>query len=154
MAERAQRRLAAIIAADVAGYSRLIGEDEEGTLLALKAHRRELIEPLIVEHGGRIANTAGDSLLLEFPSAVDAVRCALSVQRGMGQRNASIVREHQIRFRIGINVGDVVAEGGGRVVKFMGDAVLLAFGRQDADRGVLALRELKQVNRHESSFHK
>ncbi len=83
MSERTQRRLVAIVAADVAGYSRLIGVDEEGTLNALHSHRRELIDDLVDAHGGRIANTAGDSLLLEFPSAVDAVRCTLAVQQGM-----------------------------------------------------------------------
>ena len=76
--QRENRRLAAIVAADIAGYSRLIGQDEEGTLRGLRAHRAELIDPLIEQHGGRIANTAGDSLLLEFPSAVDAVRCCIT----------------------------------------------------------------------------
>ena len=84
--QRENRRLAAIVAADIAGYSRLIGEDEEGTLRALRSHRSELIDPLIEQHGGRIANTAGDSLLLEFPSAVDAVRCSIAVQEGMAER--------------------------------------------------------------------
>lgn len=111
MAERAQRRLAAIVAADVAGYSRLVGADEEGTLQALKEHRRDLIDPLIEEHGGRIANTAGDSLLLEFPSVVDAVRCAVAVQHGISGRNQSIPSDRQVQFRIGINVGDVITEG-------------------------------------------
>ena len=77
--QRENRRLAAIVAADIAGYSRLIGQDEEGTLRAFRAHRAELINPLIEQHGGRIANTAGDSLLLEVPSAVDAVRCSIAV---------------------------------------------------------------------------
>ena len=85
--QRENRKLAAIVAADIAGFSRLIGQDEEGTLRALRAHRQELIDELIAHHGGRIANTAGDSLLLEFPSVVDAVRCTLDVQRGMATRN-------------------------------------------------------------------
>ena len=85
--QRENRRLAAIVAADVAGYSRLIGQDEEGTLRAFRAHRSELIDRLIEQHGGRIANTAGDSLLLEFPSVVDAVRCAIAVQHGMAGRD-------------------------------------------------------------------
>jgi adenylate cyclase len=119
---RENRRLAAIVAADIAGYSRLIGLDEEGTLRALRAHRAELIDPLIEEHGGRIANTAGDSILLEFPSAVDAVRCAIAVQAGIAARNSDIETGRQICFRIGINVGDVVAEGD----DLLGDGVNVA----------------------------
>ena len=120
--QRENRRLAAIVAADIAGYSRLIGRDEEGTLRALRAHRAELIDPAIGEHGGRIANTAGDSLLLEFPSAVDAVRSAIAVQEGLIERNAGIDEAAQIRFRVGINVGDVVAEG----ADLLGDGVNIA----------------------------
>ena len=120
--QRENRRLAAIVAADIAGYSRLIGQDEEGTLRALRAHRRELIDPLIDEHGGRIANTAGDSLLLEFPSVVDAVRCVLDVQRGMATRNQAVPADHRIEFRVGINIGDVVAEGD----DILGDGVNVA----------------------------
>lgn len=108
---RTQRRMAAIVAADVTGYSRLVGLDEEGKLAALRAHRVELIDPLLKKHGGRIANTAGDSLLLEFPSTVGAVRCAIVVQEGMVARNEGIDPEKQIWFHVGINVGDVVAEG-------------------------------------------
>jgi adenylate cyclase len=122
MSERAQRRLAAIVAADVAGYSRLIGVDEEGTLRTLRAHRSELIDPLIAEHGGRVANTAGDSLLLEFPSVVDAVRASVAVQEGIAQRNREIAEDRRILFRIGINVGDVVAEG----EDLLGDGVNVA----------------------------
>ena len=88
--ERVERRLAAILAADVAGYSRLMGADEEGTLAALKAIRRELGDPKIAEHHGRIVKTTGDGLLVEFPSVVDAVRCAVEVQREMAERNAEI----------------------------------------------------------------
>ena len=120
--QRENRRLAAIVAADIAGYSLLIGRDEEGTLRALRAHRQELIDRLIEEHGGRIANTAGDSLLLEFPSAVDAVRCAVAVQAGMAARNRDIESDRQIQFRVGIHVGDVVAEGG----DLLGDGVNVA----------------------------
>ena len=105
------RRLAAILAADVAGYSRLMGADEEGTLERLKAHRRELIDPKIGEHRGRIVKTTGDGLLAEFPSVVDAVRCAAEVQRGMLDREPDVPDEQRIRFRIGINLGDVIAEG-------------------------------------------
>jgi adenylate cyclase len=105
------RRLAAILAADVAGYSRLMGADEEGTLEALKSHRRELIDPLIAQHQGRIVKTMGDGLLIEFASIVDAVRCAVVVQQGMEGRNADVDASRHIRFRIGINVGDVIVEG-------------------------------------------
>src|SRR5438552_16096672 len=108
---RTARRLAAILAADVVGYSRLMGIDEEGTLAALKAHRRELIDPLITQHQGRIVKTTGDGLLIEFASIVDAVRCAVVMQQGMESRNANIDEGHRIRFRIGINVGDVIVEG-------------------------------------------
>jgi adenylate cyclase len=120
--QRENRRLAAIVAADIAGYSRLIGQDEEGTLRALRAHRQDLIDRLIEEHGGRIANTAGDSLLLEFPSAVDAVRCCVAVQDGMAARNQDIEEARRIRFRVGIHIGDVVAEGG----DLLGDGVNVA----------------------------
>src|SRR5215510_6018235 len=107
---RTARRLAAILAADVAGYSRLMGEDEEGTLAALKSHRRELIDPLIAQHQGRIVKTTGDGLLIEFASIVDAVRCAVVMQQGMESRNVNVAEAERIRFRIGINVGDVIVE--------------------------------------------
>src|SRR6266496_2092696 len=108
---RDQRRLAAIVSADVVGYSRLMGRDESGTLATLKGHRRELIDPKIAEYGGRIVKTTGDGLLLEFPSVVDAVRCAVDVQRGMAERNAGVPAEQRIDFRIGINVGDIIIDG-------------------------------------------
>jgi len=108
---RDHRRLAAIVSADVAGYSRLMGVDDSGTLAALKAHRRELIDPKIAEYGGRIVKTTGDGLLLEFPSVVDAVRCAVDVQRGMAERNAALPPEQRIDLRIGINVGDIIIDG-------------------------------------------
>jgi adenylate cyclase len=111
MAEaRVERRLAAILAADVAGYSRLMGVDEEGTLAALKACRRELIDPKIAEHRGRIVKNAGDGALVEFASAVDAVRCAMEIQRGMAERGAAIPEDRRIEFRIGINVGDIISD--------------------------------------------
>jgi class 3 adenylate cyclase/pimeloyl-ACP methyl ester carboxylesterase len=106
-----QRRLAAILAADVSGYSRLMGADEIGTLNALKAHRRELVDPCIAEHHGRIVKTTGDGMLLEFASVVDAVACAVSVQRKMASRNAGISEDKCIVFRIGINVGDIIIDG-------------------------------------------
>jgi TolB-like protein len=112
MAEaRAQRRLSAILAGDIAGYSRLMGADEEGTLATLRAHRGEFLDPTIAQHRGRIVKTTGDGILLEFSSAVDAVRCALDVQRGMAKRNAATQRDQRIEFRIGVNVGDIIIEG-------------------------------------------
>jgi TolB-like protein/class 3 adenylate cyclase/Flp pilus assembly protein TadD len=106
----AVRRLAAILAADVAGYSRLMGVDEEGTLNRLKAHRRELIDPKITEHHGRIVKTTGDGMLVEFSSVVDAVRCAVELQRAMVDRNAAEPEEKRITFRVGVNLGDVIAD--------------------------------------------
>jgi adenylate cyclase len=123
MAEaRVERRLAAILAADVAGYSRLMGVDEEGTLTALKAYRRELIDPKIAEHRGRIVKTTGDGALVEFASAVDAVRCAMEIQRTMTERSAQIPEERRIEFRIGINVGDIIIDEG----DIYGDGVNIA----------------------------
>jgi adenylate cyclase len=106
---RVQRRLAAVLAADVVGYSRLMGFDEVGTLAALKAHRREIIDPAITEHGGRIVKTSGDGILVEFASAVDAVTCAMTVQSKMVERNEGTVIK--ISFRIGINIGDIIIDG-------------------------------------------
>src|SRR6476661_7633138 len=107
----ATRRLAAILAADVAGYSRLMGADEEGTLERLKALRRELIDPKITEHHGRIVKTTGDGLLVEFASVVDAVRCAAAVQQAIAERNIGIGPADRIELRIGINLGGVIVEG-------------------------------------------
>src|SRR5271169_673546 len=117
-----ERRLAAIVAADVVGYSRLMGVDETGTLRALMAHRRELIDPTIAAHRGRIVKTTGDGLLVEFPSAVEAVACAISVQRGIALRNAGVAEDKRLTFRIGINVGDVISEAG----DIFGDGVNVA----------------------------
>jgi adenylate cyclase len=117
------RRLAAIFTADVAGYSRLIGADEEGTLARLKAHRRELIDPMIAEHQGRIVKTTGDGVLAEFASPVKAVRCAIDVQYGMAERNAGVAEGQRIEFRIGINLGDVIVEDDGDIY---GDGVNVA----------------------------
>jgi adenylate cyclase len=119
--ERAERRLAAILAADVVGYSRLIGADEEGTLNQLRSIRAELIHPKITEHHGRIVKTTGDGLLVEFGSVVDGLRCATEWQRGMAERNAG-TPDDRIEFRIGINVGDVVVEDG----DIFGDGVNVA----------------------------
>ena len=105
--ERVERRLAAILAADVAGYSRLMGQDEAGVLARLRAHRRELIDPKIAEHKGRIVKTTGDGMLVEFPSVVEAVACAVAVQRAMAERNRATPEDQRIVFRIGINFGDI-----------------------------------------------
>lgn len=123
MAEQsAERRLSAIFAADVAGYSRLMGADEEGTLASLTGHRRDLFDPAIARHRGRIVKTTGDGLLAEFASVVDAVRCAVEVQTGMAARNTGLDPERRLEFRIGINVGDVVAQDG----DIFGDGVNIA----------------------------
>src|SRR5437660_4939244 len=104
------RRLAAILAADVAGYSRLMGVDEEGTHERLREHLRDLVDPKIKEHRGRIVKNTGDGMLAEFSSVVDAVRCAAEVQRAMADRNAETVEDKRITFRVGINLGEVIAE--------------------------------------------
>src|SRR5258706_12655804 len=115
MGERAlardQRRLAAIVSADVVGYSLLMGRDDSATLAGLKAHWQELLDPTIAECRGRIVKTTGDGLLLEFPSVVDAVRCAVAIQREMAERNSVVPPEQRIEFRIGINVGDIIIDG-------------------------------------------
>jgi adenylate cyclase len=110
VSDRAERRLSAILAGDVAGYSRLMGADEEGTLQRLNAHRREFLDPKIAEHRGRIVKRTGDGSLVEFASVVDAVRCAVEVQRGMAERNTNVPQDKRIEFRIGINVGDIIVE--------------------------------------------
>jgi len=136
--QRENRKLAAIVAADIAGYSRLIGQDEEGTLRMFRTHRSDFIDPLIEQHGGRIANTAGDSFLLEFPSAVDATRCSIDLQDGMVQRNENIGPDSQIRFRIGIHIGDVIAQGG----DLLGDSVNIAARLETlSDPGGIALSD-------------
>ena len=108
---RPERRLAAILAADVVGYSRLMERDEAGTLERLKAHRKELVEPLVAEHRGRIVKLMGDGALCEFACVVDAVACAVAIQRGMAEREADVPEAERIRFRIGVNLGDVIVEG-------------------------------------------
>src|SRR5438045_673711 len=107
---RVARHLAAILAADIAGYGRLMGEDEEGTLAALRVWRREIADPRIKEHRGRIVKTTGDGFLVEFASVVDAVHCAVEMQRAMADRNAGIPAERRIEFRIGINLGDIITQ--------------------------------------------
>src|SRR6201998_4990277 len=118
----ATRRLAAILAADVAGYSRLMGADEEGTHERVKAHVAELIDPKIREHSGRIVKTIGDGVLAEFASVVDAVRCAGEIQRAMAVRDLDLAEERRLRFRIGVNLGDVIADDG----DIYGDGVNIA----------------------------
>src|SRR6476646_2770029 len=120
--DRVERRLAAILAGDVAGYSRLMGADDEGTLHAFKVHRTQLIDPKITEHRGRIVKTTGDGILVEFVSVVDAVRCAVDIQRGMAERNTDVPADKRIQFRIGINVGDIIIDGG----DIFGDGVNVA----------------------------
>jgi class 3 adenylate cyclase len=120
--ERPKRRLAAILASDVVGYSRLMGVNEERTLAQLQAHQRELLEPSISEHRGRIVKTTGDGMLVEFASVVDALRCATEIQRSMTERNAEVPTAERIEFRIGINVGDIMSEGG----DIFGDGVNVA----------------------------
>src|SRR4026209_115226 len=119
--DRAQRRMAAILAADVVGYSRLMGKDEEATLATLKAHR-EVVDDLIARHQGRIFGSAGDSVIAEFASPVEAVRCATQIQLGMDKRNNDLPEASRMRFRIGINLGDVVVDGD----NLMGDGVNVA----------------------------
>ena len=127
--ERVERRLAAIFAADVVGYSRLMGSDEEGTLAALKRHRRELVAPKIKEHRGRIVKLTGDGILVEFASVVDAVRCAVDIQRGMAERNVEVPAERRIEYRIGLNLGDIIIDG----EDIYGDGVNVA-ARLDLER--------------------
>src|SRR5262249_48968604 len=105
-----ERRLAAILAADVAGYSRLMGADEEGTHERLKTHLLDLVEPKIKQHRGHTVKNTGDGLLAEFPSVVEAVRCAAEIQRGMAERNSETAEDRRITFRVGVNLGDVIVE--------------------------------------------
>ena len=121
------RRLAAILAADVAGYSRLMGADDERMHERLKAHRRKLVDPKISKHAGRIVKTTGDGVLAEFPSVVDAVRCAAAVQRGRIDRGPQVPDERRIRFRIGVNLGDMIVDG---------DDIFGAARQRYDDRGV------------------
>jgi adenylate cyclase len=145
-----ERRLAAILAGDIAGYSRLMSVDEEGTLRRLKAHRKELIEPKMVEHRGRIVKTTGDGMLVEFVSVIDAVRCAVDVQRGMAERNAEMPPDRRIEFRIGINVGDIISDEN----DIYGDGVNVA-ARLEAlaePGGILVSRNVHDQVRDKVSF--
>jgi adenylate cyclase len=141
------RRLAAILGADVAGYSRLIGADEGSTLQALKAIRVELIDPTIAKHNGRLVKTTGDGLLVEFSSVVDALRCATEVQAGMAERNTTTPADKRIEFRIGINMGDVVVEDG----DIFGDGVNVAARLEGlAEPGGICVSARVHVNQHRS----
>src|SRR4051794_4651879 len=122
-APRVDRRLAAILAADVVGYSSLMERDEDRTLARLKAHRKELIEPLIAEHQGRVVKLMGDGALCEFASVVDAVRCAVLIQQGVAEREAETPDDQRVRFRIGVNLGDVIRDADGDLY---GDGVNVA----------------------------
>ncbi len=127
MTEGTQRRLAAIVSVDVVGYSRLMGLDETGTLATLRAHRAELIDPLIAKHDGRIVKTMGDGLLLEFSSIVNAIQCSVEVQQGMAERNEGVDEDRHITFRIGVNLGDIIIEG----EDIFGDGVNIAARLQE-----------------------
>ena len=148
--ERIDRRLAAIFAGDVAGYSRLMGVDEEGTLRQLKTHRKELIDPKITEHRGRIVKTTGDGVLVEFVSVVDAVRCAVDIQRGMVERNAEVPADRRVEFRVGINVGDIISDSN----DIYGDGVNVA-ARLEAlaePGGIMVSRNVHDQVRDKLSF--
>ena len=122
MTKRTQRRLAAIVAADAVGYSRLMSSDEEGTLAALKAVRDDVFDPYFTEHGGRVVKTTGDGLLAEFPSVLDAVRCCVDIQRSLVERVALMPKGRQLQVRIGINLGDIIIDGD----EILGDGVKVA----------------------------
>ena len=148
--DRVDRRLAAILAGDIARYSYLMGIDEEGTLRQLKAHRKKLIDPKIIEHHGRIVKTTGDGMLVEFVSVVDAVRYAVDIQRGMAERNADVAPDRRIEFRIGINVGDIISDEN----DIYGDGVNVA-ARLEAlaePGGILVSRNVHDQVRDKLSF--
>jgi adenylate cyclase len=121
------RKLAAILCVDMVGYSRLMEKDEQGTIARQQAHREKLIGPEVTEHHGRIVKTMGDGLLIEFPSVVEAFQCALDIQNGMAERNMNVPDTRKMLLRIGINVGDVILEGG----DVLGDGVILAARLQE-----------------------
>jgi adenylate cyclase len=148
--DHVERKLAAIFAGDVAGYSQLMGVDEEGTLRQLKAHRKELVDPKITEHRGHIVKTTGDGMLVEFVSVVDAVRCAVDIQRGMAERNIEVPADKRIEFRVGINVGDIITDNN----DIYGDGVNVA-ARLEAlaePGGILVSRNVHDQVRDKLSF--
>jgi adenylate cyclase len=128
--ERAEPRLAAVLAADIAAYSRLMGRDEEGTLTSLKSFRKALVDPAIAAHRGRIVKTTGDGMLVEFASAVDAARCAVEVQRSMAVQNADVPQDLRIELRIGIHIGDIIIDDN----DIFGDGVNIAARNRRAGR--------------------
>lgn len=139
--EHLQRRLAAIMVADMVGYSRLMEADEQGTIARQKVHRAELIDPEIVAHGGRIVKTMGDGILVEFPSVVDALRSALIVQQGMAEREAEVHEGRRIQYRVGINLGDIVIDG----EDILGDGVNIAARLEGlAEPGGICVSDLVQ----------
>jgi adenylate cyclase len=148
--DRVDRRLAAILAGDIARYSYLMGIDEEGTMRQLKAHRKKLIDPKIIEHHGRIVKTTGDGMLVEFVSVVDAVRYAVDIQRGMAERNADVAPDRRIEFRIGINVGDIISDEN----DIYGDGVNVAARLQALAEpgGILVSRNVHDQVRDKLSF--
>ena len=148
--EREERRLAAILAADMVGYSRLMEADERGTIARQKAYRAELIDPKITEHHGRIVKTTGDGLLVEFASVVDAVECAVAIQRAMPEREAEVPEERRIRYRVGINLGDIVIDGD----DILGDGVNVAARLEQLNKeyGSLVLVSGNTVDRLTESF--
>jgi adenylate cyclase len=152
-AERAQQRLAAIFTGDVAGCSRLMGADEEGTLSQFNAHRHAFLEPKIAEYRGRIVKRTGDGILIEFASAVDAARCAVEIQHGMAERNAPVSQDKRIEFRIGIHIGDIVIQDG----DIFGDRVNIAARLEAlAQPGGICISDdaFRQVNgKIEATFH-
>ena len=140
--ERLERRLAAIRAADVVGYSRLMESNEERTLGALRQHRREFFDPTVAKHKGRIFKVMGDGFLVEFGSVIDAARCAVEIQTGMPDRNVGVPEDRHIKFRIGINLGDVIVDGD----DFYGDGVNMASRLEGlAQPGILFLHALKNA---------
>ena len=150
VADHVERKLAAIFAGDVAGYSRLMGVDEEGTLHQLKAHRKELVDPKITEHRGHIVKTTGDGMLVEFVSVVDAMRCAVDIQRGMAERNVDVPADRRVEFRVGINVGDIISDDS----DIYGDGVNVA-ARLEAlaePGGILVSRNVHDQVRDKLSF--
>jgi adenylate cyclase len=132
MAPRTERKLAAILAADVVGYSRLVGDDETGTIARLKALRKDFIEPLIADHGGRVVKLMGDGALVDFASAVDAVECAVAIQNGVAEREAAVAEDRRLAFRIGINIGDIIVEDG----DILGDGVNVALAQLHLNVGL------------------
>ncbi len=144
-AEVMERKLAAILAADVAGYGRLIGTDEEGTLRALRSHR-EAVEGLIATHRGRLFSSAGDGMVAEFPGAAEAINCAVEIQQEMDERNEAVPKDKRLEFRIGLNIGDAMAEGG----NLSGDGVsIAALVRELAEPGgICVARNVYSEARH------